>query len=1106
MSNAPIAYPFDPSGTLVSNRITAEHQTISPPELSEFHFIIPHATPFFAETMVIVHLPSQRTLVEGVDYVPTHYFQDASLQCARPIYGSITFYDKQLANAVRMAYQTLGGDWTLSPERIIEILSNKLVDPRRVYWEQIAELPYRFPPIDHDWHVDDVIGMDDVVAVLEEIRDALIASGEGGLQAHLADLANPHGTTKDQVGLANVENYPVATIAEAQAGTASNRYLTVLRGAQLVEAIIGSALTNHIGDSNNPHNTTKDQVGLASVDNYATASQVQAEAGSANNLFMTPLRTAQLVAALIGNSLTDHISNTNNPHSTTKAQVGLGNVGNYGIADTVAARLGTANDLYMTPAMTREAIEAIALQGITDHIGDTNNPHGTTKAQVGLSNVLNLGIATQLEAEDATVNTRYMTPIRTGQAIAALVGTAFTAHVNNSANPHGTTKAQVGLANVDNYATATELQAVAGTATNLFMTPATSKALIISMIGESGSEGLATHMADVANPHEVTKTQVGLGSVDNYATATVPEAEAGAANNLFMTPVGSAALIAALVGNALAAHVSSTANPHSTTAAQVGAYPTATVDALLTGKLSTGAQAADSALLQGYSYEQVITNGKTVQFYDGLEMVPGTAWTLLGSVIVPADAYVEPIPDIVGQITGGESPSNESSSSFIVHLTPRNLALSKVVAVNEDYTRDITFGYTVTPVGDGTDTLSLYARGVNNRWPLAAVALSQNNKFFVNTATNVQVEPAGIVYLPVSLPAFTRARTAFGDLSFGELPTLSNNNEVEGQLVEWTSVVDTDGDELIVQLLETSIEQDYGNYLPWSGANDNQRYDDLDVLDQWGWDAVGEGILLDTATVAGNAMLSAQTFSTNYEFEVELSSDNAAAYGAGVIAAHATIDGRPVAITVVRTPGGLTQVVGVPVGVPYKLKTVALHLGQIDAIDLGSDNGALTWSDTDLADDGRDPTTYVAAGNGWDTSGSVKIKVNRTDNVLTIDVSDFGSGTYVGTDQVVIDFEVTPSLAQFVDRPTSWGLISVRQPNVLFKILSYPGLYRDYVRIGVAADNGRQRLYRHNGVSWGFTYLGIANPQVRPNRLYYSAWDNKTYLAQRNGRLRVLAA
>lgn len=47
---------------------------------------------------------------------------------------------------------------------------------------------------------------------------------------------------------------------------------------------------------------------------------------------------------------------------------------------------------------------------------------------------------------------------------------------------------------------------------------------------------LNTHKNNTSNPHSVTKTQVGLGSVENYGIATENEAKAGSVNNKYMTP------------------------------------------------------------------------------------------------------------------------------------------------------------------------------------------------------------------------------------------------------------------------------------------------------------------------------------------------------------------------------------------------------------------------------------------------------------------------------------------------------------------------------------------------------------------------------------------
>jgi len=54
-------------------------------------------------------------------------------------------------------------------------------------------------------------------------------------------------------------------------------------------------IDNHIVNKTNPHSVTKEQVGLGSVSNYSTASQAEAEAGTTNNKYMTPLRTKEAI-------------------------------------------------------------------------------------------------------------------------------------------------------------------------------------------------------------------------------------------------------------------------------------------------------------------------------------------------------------------------------------------------------------------------------------------------------------------------------------------------------------------------------------------------------------------------------------------------------------------------------------------------------------------------------------------------------------------------------------------------------------------------------------------------------------------------------------------
>jgi hypothetical protein len=158
------------------------------------------------------------------------------------------------------------------------------------------------------------------------------------LDGHIADINNPHSVTKAQVGLGIVENYRVATQAESQAGTLSTRYMTPQGTRQAITSQVGNSLANHIGDTNNPHNVTKAQVGLSIVENYRVASQYEAIAGSLNTRYMTPLRSSE--------QITDRLLNLNASQLTSGRVPDARLTGNYsGINDLTANRfLGNPND------------------------------------------------------------------------------------------------------------------------------------------------------------------------------------------------------------------------------------------------------------------------------------------------------------------------------------------------------------------------------------------------------------------------------------------------------------------------------------------------------------------------------------------------------------------------------------------------------------------------------------------------------------------------------------------------------------------------------------------------------------------------------------------
>lgn len=581
-------YPFDPTGSLTSNVIPNERHVLSEVSNSEFNFVIPKFAPFFSRGMRVRHLGLGRDLVEGVDFHLTHWFHAGSYGVGRSLYGSITFLDKAVAGVIEIYYQTIGGDWVYDENTILEIMSNRLINPRITTWEQVVDLPFQFPVIDHEWDLVDLTGGAEIVAKLHEIVEAINQSNEANGQLHVTDYANPHGVTKAQVGLDIVENYRTANIAEARTGLSNELYMTPQRVRNFSENYVPPLIEAHTIRADNPHGVTKAQIGLGNVQNYGTATNQQTVDGSSTVLYVTPLGLKTVIDTSVLPVLQSHTVNLNNPHAVTKAQVGLDLVPNYQIATTPEAIAGSRNDRFMTPLTTYSLINEYVGDGMDNHISGVDNPHRVTKTQVGLGSVENLAVATPEETVAGTSNFLYVTPMGVRKAINDVAIAAYQAHTNDGNNPHGTTKAQIGLGFVDNFPTATLEEAIAGTNGSRFMTPLTTQAVLANIVGAS----LEGHTLLRDNPHGVTKAQVGLGAVDNYGTANPDETVIGTSGTTFVTPLGLNKVVTETIMPVVDGHTSNKSNPHNVTKAQVGLgnvlnYGTASGPEALSGVSST---------------------------------------------------------------------------------------------------------------------------------------------------------------------------------------------------------------------------------------------------------------------------------------------------------------------------------------------------------------------------------------------------------------------------------------------------------------------------------------------------------------------------------------
>lgn len=380
-----------------------------------------------------------------------------------------------------------------------------------------------------NWKLNDVVTPDDMNLIGEEINQANIGVDE---------LKGNDSTTDNMIG--------DRTVIDTAAPTANTGKLTTLLGslAYMIKSITGKSSWRTAPA------TTLDAA-KAHMDD--TTKHITAAERTSWNAKETTTGAQTKVDA--------HANLTNNPHAVTKAQVGLSNVGNYGLATQAEAEAGASDAKYMTPLRTKEAIQKLVPT--------------PTKADVGLGNVDNVKQATKTEFDAHAVDAvKHITAAeRTGWNAKAST-TVATSAVNGLMSAADKTKLDGVAANANNYTHPANHPAsiITQDASNRFVTDAekaawnakastsvatTSASGLMSNADKSKLDGIAagannyTHPAthppsiiaqDASNRFmtdaERTKLSgIATGAQVNRALATQAQAIAGMDNTTDMTPL-----------------------------------------------------------------------------------------------------------------------------------------------------------------------------------------------------------------------------------------------------------------------------------------------------------------------------------------------------------------------------------------------------------------------------------------------------------------------------------------------------------------------------------------------------------------------------------------
>lgn len=458
-----------------------------------------------------------------------------------------------------------------------------------------------------------------------DITNKPIVIGAGATQSD-ARAAIGAGTSNLTLGLTN-------TTAKAGDYTPSMSDVTGLNTAlsNKVDKVAGKSLINDteitrltgIATGATANDT---DANLKNTDNHTNGiinkvftAVLLAKINSITEIFTTALKTAYDNAvtwiSTNGANLINHLSATNNPHNVTKTQVGLSNVDNTSdvnkpISTAQSTALGLKVDKVTGKSLINDS-EIIRLSTVVNQTIPVTSVAGKTgavtlgKVDVGLGSVDNIA--------DAAKEVLSATKLATARKINGVDfdGTANITVISPSNLALGTRTDTTQPITNDNGSGFTLPVATTTLAGLLSGTLKTAYDSAVTWVSTNGANVLS-HLSSTSNPHNVTKTQVGLSNVDNTADTAKPVSTAQQAALDLKAPLASPTFTGAPSLPTGTTGVTQTAGDNSTKLATT-AYVKTAVDAVTSSvTLLKGTTTANGTNVKTNYYKDVTLTGASV--------------------------------------------------------------------------------------------------------------------------------------------------------------------------------------------------------------------------------------------------------------------------------------------------------------------------------------------------------------------------------------------------------------------------------------------------------------------------------------------------------------
>ena len=273
-----------------------------------------------------------------------------------------------------------------------------------------------------------------------------------------------------------------------------------------------------------------------------------------------------------------HTADLKNPHSVTAAQVGLGNVQNFGLATEDEAKQGISNAKYMTPSLTQAVLSA-NINSIA-YANSANGADGFTTVYPNLNLLKNTKSQSYTSTGTATNNSSNIYPLDGN--VADILNKPITITydytiTNSSGTWSGSIRPTYGLGGTNQSVSSTKLSGTCKETVTLTAVSQSSYGILTSGLPTGAKvtiTNLKVEFGLTATPYISSASEVTTADWPKYVGFSNTVKTNKSASDYTWFPVKDSELT-----NKVDSHVNNKANPHSVTASQVGAYTKSETDA-----------------------------------------------------------------------------------------------------------------------------------------------------------------------------------------------------------------------------------------------------------------------------------------------------------------------------------------------------------------------------------------------------------------------------------------------------------------------------------------------------------------------------------------------